>query len=91
MLEIKLSELQREYRLFFITKMDQYGVKSPAQLTKEKKSAFFTEIKQDWAKYKLEKQRLKEAKKKALIFIEEPVEIYEEAESIKKETKQTKQ
>ena len=61
--ERKLSELQKEYRVFFLGKMELYGVKSPAKLTKEKKSDFFNEIKQDWAKYKLEKQRLKEAKK----------------------------
>lgn len=89
--ERKLSELQKEYRTFFLGKMELYGVKSPAQLTKEKKSDFFIEIKQDWAKYKLEKQRLKEATKKTIAIVEEPVEIYEEAESKKKETTPTKQ
>lgn len=88
--ERKLSELQKEYRAFFIGKMGVYGVKSPAQLTKEKKCEFFTEIKQDWAKHKLEKQQLKQAKKKALTIVEEPVEVYEETESINKETSQTK-
>jgi hypothetical protein len=88
--ERKLSELQKEYRAFFIGKMKVYGVKSPAQLTKEKKSTFFTEIKQDWAKYKLEKQQQKQAKLKALTIVEEPVEVYEESESINKESSQTK-
>lgn len=88
--ERKLSELQKEYRAFFIGKMEVYGVKSPAQLTKEKKSTFFTEIKQDWAKHKLEKQQLKQAKLKALTIVEEPVEVYEESESINKESSQTK-
>jgi hypothetical protein len=64
--ERKLSELQKEYRAFFLGKMELYGVKSPAQLTKEKKSEFFTVIKQGWAKYKLENRKLKEIKKKAL-------------------------
>jgi hypothetical protein len=86
----KLSELQKEYRAFFLGKMELYGVKSPAQLIKEKKSEFFTEIKQDWAKHKHEKQQLKEAKKKAITIEEEPVEVFEETEIINKETSQTK-
>lgn len=88
--ERKLSELQKEYRNFFVGKMELYGVKSPAQLTKEKKSEFFTEIKKDWAKYKLEKQRLKEAKKKVPTLIEEPIEVYEEYKNIHKETSPSK-
>lgn len=88
--ERKLSELQKEYRSFFLGKMELYGVKSPAQLTKEKKSAFFTEIKHDWAKYKLEKQQQKQTKLKALTIVEEPVEVYEEVESTNKEGRQTK-
>jgi hypothetical protein len=88
--ERKLSELQKEYRAFFIGKMEVYGVKSPAQLTKEKKREFFTEIKQDWAKYKLKKQQLKQAKLKLLTTVEEPVEVYEKSESINKERSQTK-
>ncbi|MFC4873519.1 hypothetical protein [Negadavirga shengliensis] len=89
--EKKLSELQKEYRAFFLGKMELYGVKSPAQLTKEKKSEFFIEIKQDWAKHKLEKQQLKETKKKTLIIVEEPVEVYEEYKKINKETSSKKQ
>ena len=60
MTERKLSELQKEYRDFFFEKLRLYGVKSPAQLTKEKKSAFFTDIKQDWAKIKIAKNQTKE-------------------------------
>lgn len=89
--ERKLSELQKEYRAFFLGKMELYGVKSPAQLTKEKKSEFFNEIKQDWAKHKLEKQQLKETKKKTLIIVEEPVEVYEESKKLNKETSSKKQ
>jgi len=89
--ERKLSELQKEYRTFFLGKMELYGVKSPAQLTKEKKSEFFNEIKQDWAKNKLEKQKLKEAKKKTLTLVEEPIEVYEEHKNINKEARQTKE
>jgi len=89
--ERKLSELQKEYRAFFLGKMELYGVTSPALLSKEKKSEFFTEIKKDWAKHKLEKQRLKEAKKKVPTLVEEPVEVYEEYKNINKETSPTKE
>ena len=53
----KLSQLQKEYRAFFLGKLSLYGVKSPAELTKDKKSTFFTEIKQDWAKVKISKKQ----------------------------------
>jgi hypothetical protein len=89
--ERKLSELQKEYRTFFLGKMELYGVKSPAQLTNEPKSEFFNEIKQDWAKNKLEKQKLKETKKKTLTLVEEPIEVYEEHKNINKEARQTKE
>lgn len=89
--ERKLSELQKEYRAFFLGKMELYGVTSPAQLPKEKKSEFFTEIKQDWAKHKLEKQRLKAANNKVLTLVKEPVEVYEEYKKIKKEASPTKE
>jgi len=80
----KISELQKEYRSFFLQKMSMYGVKSPAELTKEKKSLFFTEIKKDWAKYKHEKQKLKDNNQ--LTIVEEPEDIYENAESINVES-----
>lgn len=89
--ERKLSELQKEYRAFFLGKMELFGVTSPAQLPKEKKSEFFTEIKQDWAKHKLEKQRLKAANNKVLTLIKEPVEVYEEYKKINKEASPTKE
>lgn len=89
--ERKLSELQKEYRAFFLGKMELYGVTSPALLSKEKKNEFFTEIKKDWAKHKLEKQRLKEAKKNVPTLVEEPVEVYEEYKNINKETSLTKE
>jgi hypothetical protein len=77
--EKKLSELQKEYRAFFLEKMKLYGVQSPAVLTKEKKSEFFTEIKQDWAKNKLSKKQIKETdKKNNQPSVEEPKETYNE-------------
>ncbi len=88
--ERKLSELQKVYRAFFLEKMRLYGVKSPAELTKGKKSAFFTEIKQDWAKHKLSKKKLKETfKQKIQPIVEEPVEVYKETKEKESRTKPT--
>ncbi|HET7118048.1 MAG TPA: hypothetical protein VFI29_16240 [Hanamia sp.] len=85
--ERKLSELQKDYRAFFLEKMSLYGVKSPAELTKDKKSEFFNEIKQDWAKHKLSKKKLKEVdKQKVQPIVEEPVEVYEKKENENKTT-----
>lgn len=78
MTERILSELQKEYRNFFLAKMKLYGVKSPAELSKEKKSPFFTEIKKDWAKYKLlKKQKIETESVDVKEIIEEPTETYD--------------
>lgn len=75
--ERKLSERQKEYRVFFLGKMKLYGVKSPSELTKEKKSEFFTEIKQDWASIKLLRKQFEEADKgKFKSIVEEDTEKY---------------
>jgi hypothetical protein len=84
MKESKLSELQKEYRAFFLAKMELYGVNSPAQLNKKEKSVFFTEVKNDWARHKIIKQQFKEAENKALTIVQDPTEEYEEPESISK-------
>lgn len=77
--ERKLSDLQKEYRSFFLEKMKLYGVNSPAELAKEKKSEFFTEIKQDWAKYKLSKKQLQDDYIEDIeSVVNEPIETYEE-------------
>ena len=65
--ERKISELQKEYRAFFLEKMRLYGVKSPAELTKEKKSEFFISIKQDWDKIKITKKQTKQVYKREAI------------------------
>ncbi|MBL7690091.1 MAG: hypothetical protein JNM41_00740 [Flavipsychrobacter sp.] len=54
--EKTLTTLQKEYRNFFLNKLDQFGVKSPAHLSKESKSKFFREIKEDWRKVKQRKE-----------------------------------
>ncbi|MBK7184087.1 MAG: hypothetical protein IPH89_14880 [Bacteroidetes bacterium] len=67
--------------------MKLYGVKSPAELIKDKKSEFFTEIKQDWAKHKLAKNKQKEVdKQKVQPIVKEPVEVYEKTEKEKNQS-----
>jgi hypothetical protein len=56
MTEKTLSTLQKEYRVFFLEKLRQYSVQSPAQLTKNQKSEFFTAIKNEWAQIKNNKK-----------------------------------
>jgi hypothetical protein len=74
--ERKLSKLQKEYRKFFLEKLSFYDVKSPADLTKEKKSVFFTEIKNEWAKYKiLQKQKLEDDQANYLLNVKKLVEL----------------
>lgn len=81
----KSSELQKKYRNFFLEKLESYGVTSPAQLSREEKSQFFTEIKNEWAAIKKEwvetKRRNQDSSHpketgRTLLF-EEPAEIYE--------------
>lgn len=50
--EKELSELQKSYRDYFGAKMKKFGVKSPAELSEEKKKEFFNEITKDWEKGK---------------------------------------
>lgn len=88
--ERKLSELQKEYRTFFLGKMSLYGVKSPAELTKEKKSEFFSEIKRDWAKHKIANLESKALKQHKLPILEEPIEVYKETERKTTQNSQTK-
>jgi Protein of unknown function (DUF559) len=65
MTESKLSELQKEYRNFFLEKLRLFGVNSPAELAKEKKSDFFKSIKKDWTEIKLAKRQAKDNHGKA--------------------------
>jgi len=66
MTERKLSELQKEYREFFLEKLRLWDVKSPAELTKEKKSIFFTSIKKEWTEIKLAKKQVQDTHKKKI-------------------------
>lgn len=88
--ERKLSELQKEYRTFFLGKLELYGVKSPANLTKEEKSKFFTEIKLDWSIHKLANKQLKEEKQYTLEIVEEAFEVYEKTKNTNNSTNSKK-
>jgi hypothetical protein len=44
------SELQKSYAEYFKAKLTKFGVKSPAELTPDKKSEFFNEITKDWTR-----------------------------------------
>ncbi len=42
------SEAQKKYAEFFMKKLEDYGVKSPNELSEEEQSKFFNEIKKEW-------------------------------------------
>ena len=46
------SDLQKSYQDYFKSKLDKFGVKSPADLSDEKKKEFFNEISKEWEKGK---------------------------------------
>ena len=48
----KLSDLQKEYREYFKFMLDCYDIKSPADLSDEKKKEFFDNVKKYWTKGK---------------------------------------
>lgn len=47
-----LEDRRAEYRKYFLAKLHSYGVKSPAQLSPERKKQFFNAIKAGWKKSK---------------------------------------
>ena len=89
MTEKVLSQLQKEYRDFFLGKLKEYNVKSPAELTKDRKSDFFTSIKQDWAKIKIAKKESKYVVKRNIQInneiLEQTVDKKPQEESKKKD------
>lgn len=46
------SEAQDKYREFFENKLKQWNISSPAELTQQDRSKFFTEIRQEWKEQK---------------------------------------
>lgn len=51
--KINESESQDKYREFFENKLKQWNVSSPSELTQEDRSKFFTEIREEWKKQKV--------------------------------------
>lgn len=51
--KINESEAQDKYREFFENKLKQWNVSSPSELTQEDRSKFFTEIRKEWKKQKV--------------------------------------
>ncbi len=39
---------EKDYQEFFNSKLKEWGVKSPAELDKEKRRKFFSEIQKEW-------------------------------------------
>lgn len=52
MSERKLSPLQLEYKKFFLNMLSDFNTQSPARLSNEEKSKFFTRIKVEWTPHK---------------------------------------
>jgi hypothetical protein len=50
----ELSPLQMAYRTFFRSMLEEYAVISPAELSREQKSVFFTRIREEWKVQKAE-------------------------------------
>ena len=48
------SEVQDAYREFFRNKLEEFGVKSPAELSEDQKKDFFNQIKAEWPDAKAE-------------------------------------
>lgn len=48
----ELSEAQKAYSQFFKDKLASYNVSSPAELSEEDKSKFFSEITPEWEAFK---------------------------------------
>jgi hypothetical protein len=48
----ELSPAQKAYREFFLDRLEMFDVSSPAQLTEEVKSKFFSGITEAWEAYK---------------------------------------
>ena len=47
-LAAEISDKQKAYRDFFQKKLDEYGAKSPADLSDADKKKFFDEISKEW-------------------------------------------
>ena len=62
--KINESEAQDKYREFFENKLKQWNISSPAELTQEDRSKFFTEIRNEWKQQKSVNEALDLSKNK---------------------------
>ncbi|MBO3098287.1 hypothetical protein [Gelidibacter pelagius] len=92
----ELSFLQKAYREFFLATLANYNVSSPANLTKEQKSEFFTSIKQQWKVKKRElsggnevKRPISKKEQYAKVKVSRPSIAIEPAATYKKVIKST--
>jgi hypothetical protein len=86
-----LSPLQKAYSEFFFDMLNQYEVKSPASLSKEKKSEFFNRIKKEWPVAKRKVQQESREDKVRRIIREEIVSILTEGSQEVKQIEKVRQ
>ena len=67
---MELSKLQQEYRDFFISKLEEFEVNSPAELKYDEKIEFFNNIKKEWKKHKKKMQESMDINKKLSSILE---------------------
>jgi hypothetical protein len=70
----ELSNLQKEWKDYFMEKLEKFGASSPAELSEEERKEFFNELKKDWEKG----EGVKEAEAKLMGVTEAKVESAEE-------------
>jgi hypothetical protein len=70
----ELSNLQKDWKDYFMEKLEKFGASSPAELSEEERKEFFNELKKDWEKG----EGVKEAETKLMGVTEDKVESAEE-------------
>jgi len=70
----ELSNLQKEWKDYFMEKLEKFGASSPAELSEEERKEFFNDLKKDWEKG----EGVKEAEIKLMGLTEAKVESAEE-------------
>ena len=70
----ELSNLQKDWKDYFMEKLEKFGASSPAELSEEERKEFFNDLKKDWEKG----EGVKEAEIKLMGLTEAKVESAEE-------------
>ena len=70
----ELSNLQKEWKDYFMEKLEKFGASSPSELSEEERKEFFNDLKKDWEKG----EGVKEAEIKLMGLTEAKVESAEE-------------